>query len=205
MVVETRIRLLSEGVEYPMGCATRLQQASHLPSISLIGAAGHARLLRMMSGTCRCIAERRMRHRGARATSWMSPLVAHSVGEGKDPLSHRCKPVLQPTNATTKWIETASKECKHEHVSLPLSCEIEQGATFLVGNDGAHEQYSDQALPGGARPVDERSESRRTQSHRWTDCRGAGHQSPHRDSYQAAVCPKEPGGGSHRELSPRAS
>src|SRR5712691_9105758 len=39
--------------ESPTGCATRLQQASHLPSISLISAAGHSRLLRMMSGTYR--------------------------------------------------------------------------------------------------------------------------------------------------------
>jgi EmrB/QacA subfamily drug resistance transporter len=53
-----------------------------------------------------------------------------------------------------------SKEEKHEHLSLQLSREIEREATSLVGNDGAHKQYSSQALPGRPSLADERSESR---------------------------------------------
>ena len=40
--------------------------------------------------------------------------------------------------------------------------------------------------PFRPRPPDERSESGWAQLHRWAHCRGALHQSSHRDSYQAA-------------------
>ena len=43
--------------------------------------------------------------------------------------------------------------------------EIEQGAAKVAGNDGTYQQNPDQALLGSASPVDERSASRRTQSH----------------------------------------
>jgi hypothetical protein len=99
--------------------------------------------------------------------------------------------------------KTTLKEHADEKLPLSLSREIEPGAASPARSDGAHEQDASQALPGRASPADERSVSRSTKGNRWTDCRGALHQSPHRDSYQTTVCPGESAGGSDRKLPTR--